>query len=266
MYSKKTYQNPETPRAVHFFQYYPSNFLRLYGLADDAPPKATIFKRINPRNCELLIRPKVGVSEFAGTITENLQYLAESESSLINNDQFRTTQQKLSSLVEALQKLNTTNEAGNANAHDVKTFLKAMLGADQTQENFFQELTKLGAAMFSMGIHYTVMHSLLSNPEWLAEQSVGTTQQLKAFKQNPTIPGLKKYLTDTCVAQENQTKTKTTSTKRKLLQLLESDEEEQEEEEQMQQEEEQTKQEERKHEENTKKRKKTAKKSKKSHN
>jgi hypothetical protein len=49
---------------------------------------------------------------------------------------------------------------------------------------------KLGGATYLLGAHYSVVKMLLSNPEWLGEKTVSTTNEVKEFKTNATIKGL----------------------------------------------------------------------------
>jgi hypothetical protein len=91
MYRQRT--NPqESPKAVHYFQHFPSNFLRPYGPADSQPAEATLMRRIVPLNWKWLLRPKVAASEFAQTIDENLDMLTKSESKFIKPRHFKSMQ------------------------------------------------------------------------------------------------------------------------------------------------------------------------------
>ncbi len=52
--------------------------LRPYGKVDAPPSDDTIFTRINPSSCEWLCPPAVAASEFAATVSENLEIVQES--------------------------------------------------------------------------------------------------------------------------------------------------------------------------------------------
>jgi hypothetical protein len=86
---------------------------------------------------------------------------------------------------------------------------------------------QLGGAMYLLGAHYSIVKTLMSNPEWMAEKTVGTTKAVTDFKSNPTIKGLKKYLTTTCITSEKSaTESSKPTAKHNLVQMLESDEDE----------------------------------------
>lgn len=218
-------KSPQTPKAVHYFQHFPSNFLRPYGLADEQPPEEKIFRRVAPLNCEWLTRPKVAISEFADTITSNMTLLSESTSQFLRKSKFSMMQENLSSFLQTLEKFNTMKSQDKPNAGDVKNFLKGILEDDADVDNFFADMFQLGGAMYLLGAHYSVVKTLLSNPEWTAEKTIGTSEQVKNFKANPTIKELKKYLTDICTATTSTAESPRKPRKRNLAHLLDSDDE-----------------------------------------
>ena len=62
-----------------------------------------------------------------------------------------------------LKKLdNKCTDTGPATPNDLKSMLKAIIGADEETHSFFNEATKLGAAMYQVGIHFIVLQSVLS--------------------------------------------------------------------------------------------------------
>lgn len=221
-------KSSQTPVAVNYFHHFPSNFLRPYGLAEEQPQEDKVFRRIAPLNCEWLTRPKVGASEFSDTIQSNLQLLTETNTEFIVKSKFEALQQNLSSFLNTLKKLNSRNSADAADADDVKNFLKVMLADNDDLDNVFAQMFQVGGAMYLLGAHYTVVKTLLCNPEWTAEKTVGTSSEVKAFKSNPSIKGLKKYLTAVCTSTlpSSQTRERRKSVKRNLTTLLDSDSEE----------------------------------------
>ena len=219
-------KSTDKPKAVTYFNHFPNNFLKPYGLADNSPPEDTVFKRLSPMNCEWLLRPKIAASEFAHTIEENLNYLASTKSPILKSNKFILLQQKLQEFIPVLEKLNTkTNTKGDATAEDVKTFLKTMIGDDEDMDAFFAEMFRAGGAMYLMGVHYTIAKTLLTNPQWYAKKAVGDSKQLRQFKQDPSIKGLKNDLTETCTASSTQPKEP--GLKRNLAALLDSDDDDQ---------------------------------------
>ena len=176
-------------------------------------------KRVAPMNCEWMLQPKVATSE---TFEENLKYLASSKLPFLNTEKFTEWQQKLNNFIETLQKLNTTNDKGHATDKDVKAFLQTMLKDDGDMDRFFENLVEADSSMYLLGIHYTVVKTILSNPDWYAEKSISDSKALRDFKENATIKGLKTYLTQTCTPGCSST-TKSPLQKRNLTALLESD-------------------------------------------
>ena len=50
-------------------------------------------------------------------------------------------------------------------------------------DKFLEDLVKAASSMYLFGIHYTVEKTILSNPEWYAETSVGDAKELRDFKE-----------------------------------------------------------------------------------
>ena len=186
MYKTKQSASPSnTPSGVLFYNHFPSNFLRPYGLTDSRPHDNTIFKRLNPKNCEWLIRPQVAMSEFAATIKQNMDFLATNNNSLIQTEKFDEMQKNLSGFLDSLERLNTRNME-KPNPADVKDVMKTMLKDDDDVDSF-DCMVKIGAAMFSMGIHYSVVKTLMTNPDEYAAKAVGSNKFISQFKTDPTI-------------------------------------------------------------------------------
>lgn len=119
-------KSPQSPKGAHYFQHFPKNFLRPYGLADPEIKK-DVFKRASPLNCEWLTCPKVGLSEFADTITKNFSFLTECNLQFIRQSKFTPIEEKLRGFLSVLQQFNTLKTAENPTGEDVKKFLKFML-------------------------------------------------------------------------------------------------------------------------------------------
>ena len=66
-----------------------------------------------------------------------------------------------------------------------------MLKDDVDMDKFFENLVEASSSMYLLGIHYTVVKTILSNPDWYAENSVSDSKALRQFKENATIKGLK---------------------------------------------------------------------------
>jgi hypothetical protein len=68
---------------------------------------------------------------------------------------------------------------------------------------------------------------LFSNPEWLAEKTFISSNEVKLFKSNATIKGLKECLMKTCADPDEASlpSTSSNSRKRNLAKSVESDEE-----------------------------------------
>ena len=111
MYNQKakTPASPSSPGGTRYFNHFPSNFLKPYGLASPPPDDNTLQRRINPISCEWLKHPHIPMSEFAATMVENLNWLASSPSDFVNHKALKETKDNGQELLEALSNLNTKN-------------------------------------------------------------------------------------------------------------------------------------------------------------
>ena len=140
--------------------------------------------------------------------------------------------EKLENFSKILKKFNTRNTEDQPQPADVKEMLKVLLSEDQEIDSFFQQMFQFGGAMYLLGVHNSAIKALVSNSEFYAENSLETfCKELKDFKGDPTIKGLKAMLTAGCCSSSSIPSTSGASgrpPKRNLLQFLESDEEEEE--------------------------------------
>ena len=101
---KYTVASPENPKAVSFFNHFPSNFLRPYGLASEAPDSDAIIRRTNPKSCEWLLRPAIAMSEFAQTLVENMEFLKTTDSKFVRSKRMKEAVDNMQPFLNCLQK------------------------------------------------------------------------------------------------------------------------------------------------------------------
>ena len=73
-----------------------------------------------------------------------------------------------------MKKFNTRNTEDQPEPADVKEMLKVFLSDDQEIDSFFQQMFQFGEAMYLLGVHYSSINTLVSNPEFYAENSLET--------------------------------------------------------------------------------------------
>ena len=137
---------------------------------------------------------------------------------------------KLSQFLTSLESLNAQTDNGPAKPCDVKQLMKFLLGDDEDINGFFDNMVKIGGAMFLLGTHYSVVKTIFSNPDWYAQKTYGTSKKIDEFKEDPTVKGLKRFLTATCSTSKEETASSSKKgenpAKRNLAALLDSSSEE----------------------------------------
>jgi hypothetical protein len=221
------YGKPTTsPGATKYFNHYPSNFLKPYGMADDPPSAEKIAKRIHPISCEWLKRPAVAMSEFAETVTENINWLTEEDgkSSIAALSNLATLHEKMEPMLKALKRLNTKSDEDAAKKKHVRKVLNHFYDdANADVHEAMANMVKLGGAMFVTGIQYMVVNQLVTEPQMYANKMVGDDEFAQKFKSNPCVGGLVEMLNETCVPDSfgQSRSTSSSGSKRNLLEQLE---------------------------------------------
>jgi hypothetical protein len=94
---------------------------------------------------------------------------------------------------DLMKKLNAKNDdQQHATPDHIKQFLKTMLTDNQSVDKFFQEMMQFGGAMYLLGTHYTVIKTLLNNPDAYASKGLETfCPEMTEFKANPTVKDMR---------------------------------------------------------------------------
>ena len=221
---------------MNFFNQFALNFLRPYGPALPVPDDETISRRTNQVSCEWFLRPDIAMSEFAESITANLKILQKDNLKLVKKAKFSTIANGIAPMLEALDRLNKKPKKQNEDPEeeeekprptkdDIKTVLSTLYDADNPLDKAAEEMFLVGNAMFTTAIQYIVARSLFSDPATLAKKLVKEDPSAKAFKNCPSVKGLRDYLHAECVDKPTTTSRPRTS----LMKQLEdsSDDEEQ---------------------------------------
>ena len=224
MYRNKK-PSPESPKAVSYFNQFPSNFLKPYGKADDVPDQDTLSRRTKPISCEWYLRPRVALSEFAETVTENLKLLTNKDLHLVDIEKFASISEDVAPMLHALSRLNTkTKEVPNK--EDITTVMSYMYDNTQMLDKNVEEMFRVGGAMFTTAIQYIVARSIMSNPTSFSEKLVLENENSEEFKGKHDVKGLRNFLQKECLGNSTQSSSGHTSisnARRALLQELEDD-------------------------------------------
>lgn len=216
---KKMNKSPEK-KAVSYFNHFPSNFLKPYGKANLPPDEETIQRRINPVSCEWFLRPKVAMSEFSATVTENLLLLKDENFQLIRSSKFNHIYDSMQPFLNALNKLNTKSDEPSSQ-EDVNAVMSTIYDDGNALDRAVDEMFVVGGAMFSTAIQYIVARSIMSDPTQYSEKLVTDDQSTKAFKQSKSVTGLQRFLNQQCIQHADDHLPQTSaSSRRDLLRQL----------------------------------------------
>ena len=222
--SKKTKYSsatPEKPKGVGFFNHFPANFLKPYGLANDPPTPEMLQRRTNPKSCEWLIRPNFAMSEFCATMHENLEYLEKVETDILDKFVIGEIIKNFQPFLPSLKRLNTKNEK-EPQAEDITSVLTMLYDDDSPINEVMAQFFKLGGAMFTTAIQFFVAQHLLSDTDSYASRMATDDDRCKTFQCNHDLKSLKDMLLKLCVMKlpKQTTAGKATTPNRSLLAQL----------------------------------------------
>ena len=226
----------EKPRAVSYFNQFPANFLKPYGKADSPPDEDTISKRTRPISCEWFLRPKVAMSEFTETITQNIEILKDEHIKYIDASKFEEMSEEIQPFLIALNRLNNnknSKEKNNTTAptkDDIKTVMSFLYDCNHPLDKAVEDMVILGAAMFTTAIQYIVARSIMTEPAKFAEKLVLENEGSKEFKKGRDVKALRRFLESECLGASSSCSASTTSNAPRALfhQLQDSDDDERE--------------------------------------
>lgn len=98
--------SPAKSKGVLYFDQFPSNFLKPYGLASDVPDDDTLEKRANHRSCEWLLRPGFGMSEFSATLADNVAFLDDEKIPFLRKKSLQKFFEDFKQYLPSLRRLN----------------------------------------------------------------------------------------------------------------------------------------------------------------
>jgi hypothetical protein len=218
---KQNKGSAEKPKAVSYFNEFPSNFLKPYGKADSPPDDDTVSRRTNPISGEWFLRPRIAMSEFAETLTENLKLLKDDNLTLVNTAEFATISKSVQPMLDALSRLNTkTREVPTK--EDINTVMSYLYDNHQQLDKSIEEMFTVGGALFTTAIQYIVARSIISQPTKFAEKLVLENENTKEFRREKDVKALRNFLQQECLGSCAQTSAKTSKSnpRRALLKEL----------------------------------------------
>lgn len=140
-------------------------------------------KTLTGFNNEWLLRAVIAMSEFATTITKNLDILTRSNG-ILDEEAVETVKSHIPEFLRALEKLDTKGEREEkANFSDLMTVVEGLVGANGDRES----AVAAGGALFSIGIHGSVVKALFNNPAIFAELSRNVEGADSAFKKDSSL-------------------------------------------------------------------------------
>ena len=225
--TSKAKEHPKNQNQCSIFNQFPANFPR-----PDAPDEETISKQINPISCEWFGRPKVAMSKFADTITQNMELLKgeDMKHELIDPETFSGISEEIQPFLDALGRLNTKKNPKDKKDEeplikdDIKQVMSFLYNPSQPLDRAVEEMFLVGAAMFTTATQYIVARSLVRDHEKFAEKLILQNKESKKFKKCRDVRALRWFLEAECLgatSSSSMSSTTTSKVRRALMSQLE---------------------------------------------
>ena len=133
-----------------------------YGPTKDVPTIQTIWNRLQTFNCELFQRPKVGVSELASSVQNNVESLLGKNYKV--NKKIKKLLDKLEPLSQSLKPLEKGSRTMVQEFH-VVDMLKQFFKDDEDSLDIINEAFVIGSSLSTMAIQILVSRALFQDPE-----------------------------------------------------------------------------------------------------
>lgn len=102
-----------------------------------------IQNRIKPTNCEWLVRPEVGLSEFAGTISANIPTLVAANG-LVDRRFIEKFQETTQTVMDLCKKIDKDDKTTTPTQLDIRNLIKEMRTNEKLQVINSKRCTRLG--------------------------------------------------------------------------------------------------------------------------
>ena len=157
-----SYGTPGKYCAVTWYFYYPKDFLRPYGKATTGISTKIFDQKITAMNCEMLNRPNIALSEYAGTIQENIKAVNSLQDLAKHVPRYFKCMSKMAKALDVLNN-GTDTEGDKAQAAD-KVF-EFFSRKSPFIDSYLPSAVEVGSALFSTSLQTATMRYLASNPE-----------------------------------------------------------------------------------------------------
>jgi hypothetical protein len=179
---------------VTYFKHFPHYFIRPYD-AQIRYNEQEFLEKLNSKNCEWTMRPKIAISEAAQALQENWDIVKT------GNYLEPSVQQQIENLVAPMQQvltnLNTKDKSSAPSSQDIYQAMRwcfAQTDLDASLANWMQQ----SAAFYVFVSHLRAMRSLITSPEQYASKLVNDDPSAIEFKNKKTVSALQDMLTKMC--------------------------------------------------------------------
>ena len=184
---------------VTYFKHFPHYFIRPYD-GQIHYNQEEFVEKLNAKNCEWTVRPKVALSEAAQALQENWEILKNGD--LVRPAVTDTIQNLLAPVEQILSNLNCKDKSSMPNSQDVFEVMWWCFShpdLDASLASWMQQ----SAAFFVFVSQLRAMCTLVTNPESYANKLLNDDLSALEFKRKKSVPALQEMLTKMCTSGQS---------------------------------------------------------------
>jgi len=206
-----------TPKKVQYYSHFPHYFLRPYKGQQKYVNELEFLSKLNTKNCEMLLRPGIGLSESAQGVVENYQQLQDSN--FFKDEVMQMLQSKLN-IMDSLKNLNTDDKSTTPTTNDVYQVMNFAITEDDQLDAFLANAMAESASMYVLCTQLRCLRGLIGNPQLYATKLCNDEPSAVGFKQQQTPQALQNMFDKMCCA--TPTTTSGNNTRRSLAGQLQN--------------------------------------------
>ncbi|CAK8685697.1 unnamed protein product [Clavelina lepadiformis] len=189
-FTSANYGNGNNAGKVNFFQYFPKDFIRPYGLAttEASGTPEDFNNKLKCYSCERLCRPGIAFSEFSETMRANWARIQQERQSLAADKPFKKLSEEFETIMELCNCLQSPESS--LSSKKMKRTIKSLMERVQNNSELFdayQELFfSLGSSMYLTSVHLGAAKFVFSNLDEVKRLCSEGKTNLESFKKEPT--------------------------------------------------------------------------------
>ncbi|CAK8689949.1 unnamed protein product [Clavelina lepadiformis] len=189
-FTSANYGNGNNAGKVNFFQHFPKDFIRRYGLVttEASGTPEDFNNKLKCYSCEWLCRPGIAFSEFSETMRANWARIQQERQSLAADcadKPFKKLSEEFETIMELCNCLQSP-ESLSSKKMTIKSFMERVQNTSELFDAYQELFYSLGSSMYLTSVHLGAAKFAFSNLDKVKRLCSEGKTNLDSFKKDPT--------------------------------------------------------------------------------